>query len=115
MLQRFLEQREKSYFLFPSPATLGTAVRAALRRADPRMELRSIRRGSLLDMAERGVPEVVMLEFSGHTTLAMLRRYLAWGTAAKAITNQTAAAGARLTVRTATAGALPTTTSNTPQ
>ena len=48
-------------------------------------------------MAAAGVSEAVLMEFSGHTTPAMLRRYLAWGTAAKHTTDATRAAAVALT------------------
>ena len=55
------------------------AVCSVLRSVDPTLECRGIRRGSLQLMARNDVPEEVLLLFSGHTTLNMLRRYLAWG------------------------------------
>lgn len=54
-------------------------VRETLRRADRRLEQRSLRRGALQTLAIAGVDENDLLHFSGHTTLAMLRRYLEWG------------------------------------
>jgi Arc/MetJ-type ribon-helix-helix transcriptional regulator len=64
----------------PQPFTTTSAkVRRALRRVDKRLEQRSLRRGALQTLAEAGVPEEELLNFSGHTTLGMLRRYLDWG------------------------------------
>lgn len=54
-------------------------IREALRVAEPRLEQRSLRRGALQTLARSGVPEEDLLHFSGHTTAAMLRRYLEWG------------------------------------
>jgi integrase len=96
LVRRWLQQREDCHFLFPSPKTLSPAVRAALRRSNQTLELRSLRRGSLLDMAARGVAEATMLEFSGHTSSAMLRRYLTWGVAVQHVAQKTATAGAQL-------------------
>ena len=56
-----------------------SGVTAAIRRADARAEARSIRRGALQVMAESGIDEPTLLLFSGHTSLATLRRYLQWG------------------------------------
>ena len=56
-----------------------SSVLAALRRVEKSLENRSIRRGSLQALAKAGVPESTLLEFSGHTSIGMLRRYLAWG------------------------------------
>ena len=98
LVQRWLGNRRSSTFLFPQPKPTGVAVRVALRRADAKLEQRSLRRGALLTMAAAGVCEATLMEFSGHTTVAMLRRYLAWGTAAKHTTDATRAAAAALTV-----------------
>ena len=54
-------------------------VLKALRRVNDRLENRSLRRGALQSLAAASVPESTLLEFSGHTTISMLRRYLAWG------------------------------------
>ena len=54
-------------------------VLLALRRIDPTLENRSIRRGALQTLALSGTPEDVLLLFSGHTSFATLRRYLGWG------------------------------------
>jgi integrase len=94
-LSRWLAQRKGRKFLFPAPQATAIATRTALRRASATLELRSLRRGALLDMAQRGVAEQTMLEFSGHTTLAMLRRYLSWGRKSP-VTAATTEAGARL-------------------
>jgi hypothetical protein len=58
---------------------MGKNVTAALRLGHMELEQRSLRRGALQTMADKGVSEEVMLQFSGHTTVAMLRRYLDWG------------------------------------
>jgi len=98
VLRKWLEQRRQGaehnqQWLFPHPKKLGTEVRKALKEIDPKLEQRSIRRGSLLQMAERGVPEATLLEFSGHSTTHMLRRYLQWGAALQSRNNSTTAAG----------------------
>jgi hypothetical protein len=59
-------------------ATVGDVL-TALRRIDPQLENRSLRRGALHALANDGVAETVLLLFSGHATLHMLRRYLGWG------------------------------------
>jgi hypothetical protein len=51
-----------------------------LRAVDKKLENRSIRRGSLQVLAsDSALSESDLLLFSGHTTLATLRRYLGWG------------------------------------
>ena len=54
-------------------------VTKCLRKADAALESRSLRRGSLQLMANEGVDDNTLLLFSGHTSLTMLLRYLAWG------------------------------------
>lgn len=68
-------------FLFPQDqvAKISNALRVALRAEDPDLELRSVRRGALTTMAERGTPLEVLRHFSGHTNDEMLLRYLGWG------------------------------------
>jgi integrase len=73
-LTRTLEAKDK---LFP----LNTQARSliSLRREDPELESKSMRRGALQTMAKAGVPENTLREFSGHTNNTTLRRYLSWG------------------------------------
>ena len=66
-------EREKLF-----KCTVATVTKA-LRDVDRALESRSLRRGALQTMALAGVDENDLLAFSGHTTLAMLHRYLAWG------------------------------------
>ena len=54
-------------------------VLRALRRADPALENRSLRRGALQTLALKGQSEELLMAFSGHTQVATLRRYLQWG------------------------------------
>ena len=68
-------------------------VTAGLRTVDKSLESRSLRRGSLQHMAAQGVPDDVLIQFSGHTNLPMLHRYLGWGAiGAKKKVTMTAAA-----------------------
>lgn len=60
--------------------TKGVQIKNALRRVDPALEQRSLRRGSLQTLAKEGnISLTEMLNFSGHATVAMLRRYLDFG------------------------------------
>jgi len=61
------------------PAITGAHLVAALRLSDPRLEQRSLRRGSIQTMAKSGISEERLLDFSGHKSLGMLRRYLDFG------------------------------------
>lgn len=90
---KWLLQRSTDLWCFPNPAGLGPAVRTALKSIDSSLEQRSLRRGALMLMAEKGVPESVLLEFSGHSSIKMLRRYLQWGAALQNRNESTAAAG----------------------
>jgi hypothetical protein len=96
LVRQWLEQRATSVWVFPTPDALGPQVRQALRAVDPALEQRSLRRGALLTMAAAGVSEAVLLEFSGHTTGRMLRRYLGFGASLAATGMQTLAAAALL-------------------
>ena len=72
-------------------------VTKALRRVDPALEARSIRRGAIQTMAVSGVPDEVLIMFSGHATIGMLHRYLQWGSVGSVKKNLMAAAARELT------------------
>jgi integrase len=65
------------------PTTKGADLKVALRRAHPELEQRSLRRGALQTLScAPGITDAQLMEFSGHTQVATLRRYLNWGKAA---------------------------------
>jgi hypothetical protein len=55
------------------------AYRNAVRAVRPDCDLRSLRRGTVIAMAEAGVPEGTLLHLTGHASVANLYRYLSWG------------------------------------
>ena len=57
----------------------GKHVKEALRRADPKLEQRSLRRGAIQTLAGSGLGDEEMLKYSGHANVQMLRRYLNFG------------------------------------
>ena len=61
------------------PGVRGDDLRVALRRADPRLEQRSMRRGALQHLAAEGVGDVDLLAYSQHRQVDTLRRYLNFG------------------------------------
>lgn len=68
-------------FLFPIGSAyhktrVMTELREALRAVRPALEARSLRRGTLCCMAAAGATEQELLQWSRHTTVAALRRYL---------------------------------------
>jgi len=74
----------KTEFLFqiPDPKDRQRFQAHALvyvRTVVPECDLRAFRRGSAQDMAERKVPLATILQFTRHTDLPMLRRYLRFG------------------------------------
>ena len=73
-----------NHFLFHFPDPAGRKrfldeMTATLRQTDPELESKSIRRGALQHMARRGVPADVLMTFSGHGSVAMLKVYLGHG------------------------------------
>lgn len=79
MVRNWLAARRSSLF----PMVKGAQLKECLRRADPQLEQRSIRRGSLMTLScTPGVTDSLLMEFSGHTQQSTLRRYLSWGTQA---------------------------------
>lgn len=73
--------KRESPFLFPESTRVEIAALAlkALKIAHPENEMRSVRRGSLQELAIAGTPEAVLLNFSGHASAKTLHRYLDWG------------------------------------
>ena len=69
--------------LFPTlRRTAHRATRTLLshiRRVNPAYDSRTMRRGTLIAMAEAGTPDATLLQLSGHRTMTTLYRYLAWG------------------------------------
>jgi hypothetical protein len=63
-------------FLFQ--ATSAVEARDALRAVDPHMTQRSIRRGALQHLA-LFTDKPTLMQFSGHTSVQTLNRYLGWG------------------------------------
>ena len=90
LLQRMLSPLHRvtqSGYLFPRGQRRGDPTERSfqgqclqlLRRANPQLDLRSLRRGSLTHMAQMGVPDETLLLFSRHATVQMLHTYLDWG------------------------------------
>jgi hypothetical protein len=84
LVKECLDRAQPGHFLWPAASLtarkqMGKDVTQALRLSNPELEQRSLRRGALQTMADAGVPEEVLLMFSQHTSMSMLRRYLDWG------------------------------------
>jgi len=58
---------------------MGETIKHQLRKADPRLEQRSLRRGALSTMALNGATVRQLLYYSKHKSEEMLMRYLDWG------------------------------------
>lgn len=67
----------KQRWLFPG--VKGKDIKEALRKADPRLEQRSLRRGAIQELARSNLSDEELLKYSGHTNVQMLRRYLNFG------------------------------------
>lgn len=70
--------KQNAEFVFPpaSRQRLMEEVVAALKKQNPLLQARSIRRGALVSMAKAGVSDATLLEFSHHSSVQMLHRYL---------------------------------------
>ena len=82
-LSQYMQTLGPDEYLIPQRPGLNWTARmprmlAAVRRIDPSLSLRSLRRGSLQAMAMAGVSVDTLLTYSGHTTQRMLMRYLDW-------------------------------------
>ena len=83
-----LGPREKIF-----PITFLRAALISIRRANPLLEAKSLRRGALQTMSRAGVKEETLREFSGHTNNTTLRRYLSWGRTTGVTSKTTVLAG----------------------
>ena len=76
----YIEQRSREAgggWLFPKVE--GEQLKIALRRAHPKLEQRSIRRGALQHLAQSGLSDEALLHYSQHRSLQTLKRYLDFG------------------------------------
>ena len=83
LVRNFLQGRQATEWLFPAVSkqtrlAMGVLAREVLRHVNPQLEQKSVRRGALQALSNAGVPEQLLLLFSGHATVKMLRRYLGW-------------------------------------
>ena len=83
-LQGFLEEKKASVYLFQMPSKAARQrfldrVRDHVRTVAPLCDLRALRRGSAQNMAEKGLALTTILQFTKHTDIPMLRRYLRFG------------------------------------
>lgn len=86
ILEGFIAENSSSpsTYLFPmgnaqQRTAFVASVRFALRAVNPNLEIRSMRRGTLVALANAGASEEQLLTFSRHTSLKTLRRYLGFG------------------------------------
>ena len=80
----FLEEKKASVYIFQMPSKAARQrfldrVRAHVRTVAPLCDLRALRRGSAQNMAEKGLALTTILQFTKHTDIPMLRRYLRFG------------------------------------
>ena len=83
-LRDFVTERKASIYLFQMPSKAARErfldrVREHVRTVAPRCDLRALRRGSAQNMAEKGLALTTIMQFTKHTDLPMLRRYLRFG------------------------------------
>jgi integrase len=69
----------KTEFLFQDTPRLRRKLARSLRDCDQDYDLRSIRRGAAITMAQKGVDIETIRHFTGHANVEMTERYLAWG------------------------------------
>ena len=74
--RRLLEAKEGSWLF---PGLTGEKIKLCLRRANPRLEQRSLRRGAIQHLAAGDMKDEDLLHISQHRTLDTLNRYLEFG------------------------------------
>ena len=89
-LRHYLEKLQARATEYSTPTNLFPSLRRNtknatrtllqhIRRVNPSYDSRTMRRGTLIAMAEGGTPENQLMLLSGHKSLVTLYRYLAWG------------------------------------
>lgn len=84
ILQAHKDARQQDGYLFPIPSYRERAAyirkaREVIRSTNAGLDLRSVRRGSARTLARAGVPLSVVMLFTRHANVTMLRRYLGFG------------------------------------
>lgn len=79
LLLKLVHSRRPTQRLFADVKALRDQVRVAIRKANPKAALPSIRKGSARHMAAHGVSESDLMRITGHTRPDTLRRYLGYG------------------------------------
>lgn len=90
--KEYLKEKRETEWLFPGLS--GEAIKRAVRRVDPRLEQRSVRRGAIQTLAATGMEDSEILHYSQHRSLDTLRRYLDFGW----LSGEAGARGARAAV-----------------
>ena len=75
--EEYLRSKRGERYLFRG--VRGAQIKEALRRVNPKLEQRSLRRGAIQALAATGLKDEELLHYSGHTNVTMLRRYLNFG------------------------------------
>ena len=88
-LQKLKQETGEADFVFylPNKARVQefyAGAREVLKRSSPQLELRSMRRGRLQDLADKGMDLADLIKVSGHRQPDTLLRYLGWGEKARA-------------------------------
>jgi Phage integrase family len=81
LLKKVLGKKQTQLFPENERGSIRREMRRLLKEENPLLELRSLRRGSLEEMAKNGVSQAILMEFSGHKRPETLMRYLRWGMA----------------------------------
>lgn len=84
LLDEVMANTPAGSFLWPFPdiavrARAVTALSADLGATRPGLKARSVRSGCLIHMLEKNVAETTLLQFSGHSSIQMLREYTGYG------------------------------------
>ena len=76
----YLTNARKKGYTHLFPCITSDMVKNALRQVRPELECRSLRRGRLQQLSAAGLSDTSLLHVSRHAGIAMLRRYLDFGT-----------------------------------
>lgn len=98
-LQHYLKRLQPLLNISPKGSLFhmkSCAMLSTFRAVNNAMEAKSIRRGSLQQMARSGTPIDILMRYSGHTREKTLLRYLNWGSITQDLSTKMALAGVAL-------------------
>eukprot|EP00796_Vickermania_ingenoplastis_P011276 gene11276-biopygen7754 len=79
VLQHLMQDKLGSQLIFKNAAEVREQTLRVVHKVCPDATLQSLRKGAVLHLAHKGVPEDQLMRITGHTQVNTLRKYLGYG------------------------------------